>query len=224
MKIVRQSETEIVVQDSSIWIFGICAAAFLFVAYMTLSAGNHKGLAASGLLLVFAIAWLRRSTFVFDTTARMIRWRRMRYLNVLSGAIHFSDVQDIVLDSTMSGKSSVMIYRLTIVTALGRTPMSDVFKGGHDHISAMRETLLGFIAGRHNAVNPAASLPQSSGATNSDAERAAQLNEAIRGLLKQGRKIDAILLVQSTDHLDLTEATFRVNQIANKPESRSVRQ
>jgi hypothetical protein len=93
--------------------------------------------------------------------------------------------------------------------------MSDSYSGGHDRISKLRETLLGIIAAPGAQPAPAAATP-----ANPDEVLAARLNADIRVLLQQGRKVDAILLVQRTEHLDLTEATFRVNQIAHQSQSR----
>lgn len=218
MKIVSQTETQIVVRDSSLWISVLCGLGFLFVLTMTARAGNWKGMLGSGLLLLFALAWVRRSTFTFDAGAQKIRWRRLRMLRMASGEIRFSAVQDIRLDESTGGGSAanVTIYRPTIVTANGDVPMADVYSSGRDHFTRLREALLAFVRGQTPPAQPGALD------ATSDAARAAELNESIRVLLRQGRKVDAILLVQRTDHLDLTEATFRVNQVeiqmkTNKP-------
>jgi hypothetical protein len=210
MKIVSQSETQIVVRDSSLWISVLCGLGFLFVLTLTTRAGNWKGMLGSGLLLVFAMAWVRRSTFTFDASAQKIRWRRLRMFRMASGELPFSAVQDIRLDESTGGgsASNVTIYRPTIVTASGDVPMADVYSSGCDHITGLRKKLLAFVRGEPVAVSGPGAV-----ADNTDATDAAELNESIRALLQQGRKVDAILLVQRTDRLDLTEATFRVNQV-----------
>jgi hypothetical protein len=210
MKIVSQSETQIVVRDSSLWISVLCGLGFLFVLTMTTRAGNWKGMLGSGLLLVFAMAWVRRSTFTFDASAQKIRWRRLRMFRIASGELPFSAVQDIRLDESTGGgsASNVTIYRPTIVTASGDVPMADVYSSGYDHVTGLRKELLAFVRGETVAVSGPGAV-----ADNTDATDAAELNESIRALLQQGRKVDAILLVQRTDRLDLTEATFRVNQV-----------
>jgi hypothetical protein len=111
-----------------------------------------------------------------------------------------------------------MIYRLALVTRQGIVPMSDEYSSGHQQIEKVRTTIQQFI-------QPQTS-PAFSGFTpappNPDAARTATLNESVRALLKEGRKVDAILLVQRSEHLDLTEATFRVNHIENEIRSEQV--
>lgn len=208
MRIVGQTPTQIVVRDSSLWIAIICGAGFLFVFAMTAQAGNWKGMLGSSLLLVFAIAWIRRSTFTFDAGAQRIRWRRLRFFRMASGEIPFSAVQDILLEDSSSDRPNVMIYRLTIMTAGGKVPMADVYSSGREHFVRLQRSLIAFVRGQTLAAAGPGAF-----ADNPEAARAAEVNASIRSLLKQGRNVDAILLVQRTDHLDLTEATFRVNQI-----------
>lgn len=211
MKIVRQTPTEIVARDSSIWMTVIFVVWFLVMAGITVRAQNWRGFAFSFLLLLAAIAWLRRSTFTFDAARQMIFWSRLRTLRTAGGEIPFSAVQDIRIDESTGGSSasSVTIYRPTIVTASGEVPMADVYSSGHDHIVTLRNTLLAFVRGEPSADAGVGAAIQA----NPDADRAAQINQSVRALLREGRKVDAILLVQREDHLDLTEATFRVNQI-----------
>lgn len=217
MRIVRQTPTVIVVQDSSLWIAVICGLGFLLIAFLTAHAGNLKGVLCSPLLLIFALAWLRLSTFTFDAGAQMIRWRRLRVFRIASGAIPFGAVQDIRLEESSSDKANVMIYRLTIATAGGDVPMSDVYSGSRDHFDRLRQTLLAFVGGETLAAAGPGAF-----ADNPDAARAAEFSVKIRSLLREGRNIDAILLMQRTEHLDLTEATFRVNQIERLMKSEGV--
>jgi hypothetical protein len=216
MKIIRQTPTEIVVRDSTLWVAVVCGIMFLVIGGSTVQAHNWKGFAFSFLLLAFVFGWLRRSTFTFNEATRTIRWRQFRYFNVATGEIPFSSVQDIALEATTSAIGNVMTYRLALVTPQGRVPMSDSHSGRHDRISKLRDKLLAFVA---VPGSPATYAAAASG-RNPDEAHAARLNADIRVLLQQGRKVDAILLVQRTDHLDLTEATFRVNQIAHQSQSR----
>ncbi|HEX4007070.1 MAG TPA: hypothetical protein VHX60_12920 [Acidobacteriaceae bacterium] len=219
MKIVRQTNSKIVVRDSSLWIASVCGVAFLVVFFATLATRNYRGTIASGLLLVFAIAWLRRSNFVFDGPAQMVRWKRLRYLRLASGAIPFSEVLAINVESSSSDKANVLTYRLSIATTGGNVPMSDVYSSGHGAVAALQDRLQSFvIPSRAPAASPLPDAPPDQSG-DVDAQHTSQLNGSIRSLLQQGRKIDAILLVQRTDHLDLTEATFRVNQIDHQMKS-----
>jgi hypothetical protein len=69
----------------------------------------------------------------------------------------------------------------------------------------MREAILAFL-------NPGAQ--GASSASTETASGAGLADEAsIRSLLRQGRKIDAVTLLRSTERLSLTEAMRRINAI-----------
>jgi hypothetical protein len=174
MKIVRQTDSEIVVEDSS------------------------------------SLFSLHKSTYAVNAATKSIQWNRLGMTGKQAGSLAFSEVQDIVID-TRKGGNPRQPCRLSIRTAAGTLPMSAGYKMSRESAATLRDTLLTFI--RADAAQKSASAAAT---FNTDAVRTQQLNDAIRALLTQGKKIDAILLVQQSEHLDLTEATFRVNQVANQ--------
>jgi len=216
MKIVRQTESEVVVEESSHWTTILCALVSLFFLYLAAIEGLHNGYISAAIFLVFALSWLSRSAFTFDAVAKTIRWKRLSSFRISTGTIPFSSVQAIKLDPVSSDRSSVTIWRLNLVTTGGPVTMCNVDRAGHNGIASLRETLVHLVEPIGVPETPAPDVPPTD---NPDAERAAELDDSVRRLLQQGRKIDAILLVQRTDHLDLTEATFRVNRIAHNMKS-----
>lgn len=216
MKIVRQSESEVVVEESSHWTTILCALVSLFFLYLATIEGLHNGYISAAIFLFFALSWLNRSAFTFDAAAKTIRWKRLGSFRISSGTIPFSTVQAIKLDPVSSDRGSVTTWCLNLVTTNGPVTMCNVDRAGHSGIASLRETLVHLVEPIGLLETP---VPDSPSADNADAERAAELDDSVRRLLQQGRKIDAILLVQRTDHLDLTEATFRVNRIAHNMKS-----
>lgn len=216
MKIIRQTETELVAEESSHWTTILCALVSLIFLYLAVIGGMRNGYISAALFLVFALSWLSRTTFTFDATAKIIRWKRLRSFRMSSGTIPFTSVQAIQLDPVSSERGSVTTWRLNLVTAQGPVNMCSVDRAGHDRIASLRDTLVQIVQPTGQPETPESATPS---ADNPDATRAAALDEAIRKLLQQNRKIDAILLVQQTDHLDLTEATFRVNRVGKSMKS-----
>jgi hypothetical protein len=216
MKIVRQTESEVVVEESSHWTTILCALVSLFFLYLAAIEGLHNGYISAAIFLVFALSWLSRSAFTFDAVAKTIRWKRLSSFRISTGTIPFSSVQAIKLDPVSSDRGSVTTWRLNLVTTGGPVTMCNVDRAGHNGIVSLRETLVHLVEPIGVPETPAPDVPPTD---NPDAERAAELDDSVRRLLQQGRKIDAILLVQRTDHLDLTEATFRVNRIAHNMKS-----
>lgn len=217
MKIVRQTSSELVIRDSTLWLSAIFIAAALFLLYFAVFQAQRRALVAMAVMLMIALVWARRSTFTFSMATQRVDWTRLRWLRTKSGIIPFSDLQGIEMQTTTSDKG-LIIYRLALVTRQGVVPMSDEYSSGHQHIEKVRTTIQQFI-------RPAASATFSAfapAAPNPDAARTATLNDSVRSLLREGRKVDAILLVQRSEHLDLTEATFRVNHIENEIRSEKV--
>lgn len=223
MRIIRQTPTELVVRDSSLWMSAVFVGAALFVAYFAIFQGDRRAIGAAAISLLIGIAWARRSTFTFNAAAQRIKWKRLRFLTTKTGTIPFSDVHGINVESTSSDKGT-LTFRLAIATASqGTLPMSDVYSGGQQHIESLRETIQQFVKPSASGdETPDSAVTSASKPLNADAARTAALNDLVRGLLQQGRKIDAIILVRQTEHLDLTEATFRVNQVENQMRSEKV--
>jgi hypothetical protein len=224
MKIVSQTPAELVVRDSSMWLSAIFALLALMPLYIALAHNDRRAFTPAAVLLLIAFVWARRSTFTFSAATQRIEWSRLRWLRAKTGTIPFSDVQGIQIQSISSDKG-VLIYRLAIATtSQGIIPMSDEYSGGGlKRYEDLRDTLWNFVRPERptsSAFSPStATLP-----INPDAARTAALNDSIRGLLQQGRKVDAILLVRESEHLDLTEATFRVNHIESELKSSGVQQ
>lgn len=223
MKIVRQTPDELVVRDSSMWLSAIFALCALMPLYIALAHGDRRAFTPAAVLLLIAFVWARRSTFTFSAATQRIEWRRLRWLRTKTGTIPFSDVEGIQVQSISSDKG-ILIYRLAIATASqGTVPMSDEYSsGGLKGYEDLRDTLLHFV--RPERGSSAFSAATATLPRNPDAARTAALNDSIRGLLQQGRKVDAILLVRQSEHLDLTEATFRVNHIEHELKSHGVQQ
>jgi len=72
MKITRQTETELEVKDSMLWLAAIFVFVALILAYAALRSGDRRLLYASGSFLLFALLSLQKSTFVFDAGRRMV--------------------------------------------------------------------------------------------------------------------------------------------------------
>lgn len=225
MKIVGQTPSELVVRDSSMWLSAIFALFALMPLYIAVAHGDRRAFTPAAVLLLIAFVWARRSTFTFSAATQRIEWRRLRWLRARTGTIPFSDVQGIQMQSITRDKG-ILIYRIAIATtSQGIIPMSDEYSGGGSkRYEDLRDTLWNFVRPQRSTGSSTFSAATATLPVNPDAARTAALNDSIRGLLQQGRKVDAILLVRQTEHLDLTEATFRVNHIEGEIKSQNVGQ
>jgi hypothetical protein len=194
MKITRQTETDLVFEDSTYWLSTLFAGFAVLMAYAMLRSSTQRGLIGAGLLLLFAFAWLRRSTMVFDTKQRVVRWSRKRWGRTLSGSVPFDAIENVVVQNTRS-ENSAMTYRLALETKAETIPFCDPYSGGGQaRYDAMREAALKML-GRPSPAN------------------ADGLDASIRSLLHQGRTVDAVELVRASDRLTLSAARERVLQV-----------
>jgi hypothetical protein len=204
MRIVRQTEQELVVRDSMVWLSVFFALVSLPLLYAAVVHGTKGIQYPAGVFLLIALFCLRRKTFVFDARQRIVRWQGIRVLKAYSGSMPFSEITEIGTE-TMPSPRGQPLYRLTLITPQGRTPMSDGYGGGGQWFEKIREAIVAFIQQDGSSVLTETSLGGDSG-----------LDESIRSLLAQGRKIDAIALVRAREDLDLTQAVHRVEEVGKR--------
>jgi hypothetical protein len=214
MKITRQTDSEIVVADSSLAANVVLGILFLVLFALGLALRWYIIACISAPALLLTVFRLRHSTVVLNAATHSIHWTRLHITRKETGSLEFPDVQDVVLVSRHPAHPARQ-FRLSVRTATADLPVSIGYSVRKDQAATIRATLLDFI--RASAAPKPASAAS---AANTDAIRTQQLNDSICSLLRQGRKVDAILLVQQSDHLDLAEATFRVNQVASRMETK----
>jgi hypothetical protein len=203
MRITSQTPQELIVQDGSVWVSYICAASALVIIFFSIAENKINGLLTASFFLLCAIIADRRTTFTFDAMQRVVRWRGKKFLKVESGMIPFDDITDIGTEA--SDSDGVTCYRLTILTRDGVFPMAYAYTGRADAYAALRKQILDFIRpGSYTSSPPPGIL--SSGIP-------ADLEPSIRSLLAQGRKIDAVALLRSTQRIDLTDAMSRIEAL-----------
>lgn len=205
MKIVRQSDTELVLESGSLWTSVLLAIASLPLFYAATLPGEQVSVMVGIFFLVAAVILLRRTTIVFDAAAQIASWKRLHFFRVTSGSIPFAQITGIGTETT-SGSSGSTLHRLTLLTAQKPIPLSDSYSSGRDSVASLRKSLQSFMESHGHAVPilaptaPPLALP--------DPEA------AIRSLIRQGRKLDAIRLLESSRHIGMAAATQRVEDIA----------
>jgi hypothetical protein len=203
MRILRQNPQELVVQESTEWLSYIFFAVCLPLVYRAVVAVQRGFLFTAAFFLLFAIAWLRKTTVVFDAGAQMARWRKRSPFKTTEGSIPFSAITGVGTETCAGGSNGGITYRLTILTAQGATPLSDTYSGGTKRHAAIREEILRFLK-----------LDTPHSLDSSDAPVADEAS--LRSLLRQGRKIDAVTLLRESARIGLTEAVQRVNEIEER--------
>lgn len=204
MHIARQTPQQLVVVDSSRWVSAICAAFAVFAAYRTISQHQLKDLIGVAVLAIFAMIFDLRKTFTFDGAQRVVRWKGRTILKAESGEIRFDDITNIDTETTTTSNKSatITLYRLAINASGTTIPMAYNYRGVSDGYAALRRQILEFV--RPGSQSAAALM---GGAA------AESLESSLRALIRQGRKIDAIELLRSTEDLSLTDAMKHIEAI-----------
>ncbi len=145
VKVVRHTETELVVQESTFWLAALTGAAVPFLVYGTIVTGQKGTLIAAGVFLFFAFLSLSKITVVFDSVRRIADWKRFRYLRTWTASIPFDEIKDIVLQSSLSNQGGRSTYRLAILTAQGSRPFSEGYGSNRDIYTSTRTEILQFL-------------------------------------------------------------------------------
>jgi hypothetical protein len=197
MKVIRKTNQELVVADSSICVSVMLLCADVIVAYRVYVTGMWGALVVVGFLTLCAFLFWRREVVVFDAGRQQAEWKRVRAYKLDEGNIPFSGITGIGMD-TSSAKNNQLVYRLTMLTGDKPVPLSDVFRGDKERCDSVRAEILAFLH-----------LEDGGGVLDARATH----DNAIEALLRQGRKVDAIELVRASEKIGLAEAAGIVNGI-----------
>jgi hypothetical protein len=207
MRVVRQSPTELVVKDSSVWLTALFAG---FAVVMTAAVGFSQPikLLAPAVFLLFGTITARSSTFSFDGMQRTVRWSGFRPFKAESGAILFDEIDDVVVEVS-SGGNGAIAYRLALKTRQGLVPMAYAYSGSRDGYAALRRQILAFVKPGLQHEPPASHVEGIP----------VDLASSIASLLQQGRSIDAVALLRTREKISLAEAKKRVDAVNTKGRS-----
>jgi len=206
MHALRKTNQELVFVDSTIWLAILLLGFSIFAAYRSYVQSSRGGFLAVGFLLLFSFLFWRKEIVTFDAGRQQAEWKRRRAFKVASGTVPFSEITGIGMETT-TASHGVLTYRLTILTRDEPVPMSDVYSGNQGHYESIRQEILAFLHLDSDQAKSAQGAPLVGGIDD---------EASVVSLLKQGRRIDAIQLVRSTQKIGLAEATDHVAHILEK--------
>ncbi|MGA2351200.1 MAG: hypothetical protein ABSF70_12265 [Terracidiphilus sp.] len=145
MHILRKTNEELVIVDSSIWVsfFLSCVALLFLYRTMVIRAGSVYYLVA-GFIGLFALLFWRKEVINFDSGRQQAMWNRHRLFRIACGTVPFSDIAGIGLE-TSSAKNNVLVYRLVILTSHGSFPISDNYAGNLQNFERVEREILEFL-------------------------------------------------------------------------------
>ena len=144
MRITRQTAQELVIEESTIWMAGVIFVAFLVFLCISIISGKTQMLYGAAVFLLGSCYFWRSETVVFDAGRATAVWTRRRFLSVATGSIPFRAINGIEIESTRGARGGIT-YRLTILSAQGRIPMSDSFGAPLARYESIRESIGDFM-------------------------------------------------------------------------------
>jgi hypothetical protein len=196
MRVTRHTATELVLEDSCIWIAGVLAIVSLPFFYAGVLADSKTGYYATGaLFLLLALPATRKSRFVFDARERVVRWRNFLIFRTSVGNLAFDDIRGIEIES-FSSEGNSFTYRLTILTSDKPVPLSSAYRPGKEKHTNLKKTIATFL-----------NLEIGSQESTMD------VDPSVVELVRAGRKVAAIELLRSMKKMSLLDAKRIVDEI-----------
>ncbi len=144
------------------------------------------GLVLAGCLVAFF--GIERA--IFDCDRREIRWSKRKLFRHRSGRLSFDEVAAVTLE-TLSSSESVPAARVVLLTETGKLALTDHYSGSPLLWRPILERIEAIL----------------------DLGSEGSLEESLRSLMAQGRKIDAIRLLRSERSLSLEEAKAHIDKL-----------
>jgi hypothetical protein len=215
MHIKSETPEKLVVVDGTLWMSIPFAFGFVYMLYKYLVSettqpaghhtGNHWNILAPIIMGLFMWASAQHTRFVFNARRRTVEWHRMKNFFFSSGTIPFDDVTDISIGTTTTDKGG-KVHWLSVVTKQGECSMSNGYSG-FGNFEKMRQRILEFVMGKAAAQAAAAERPD-------------ELTSSLRALVAQGRKIEAIELLRTSEGGGLAEAKARIDALQAEMKAR----
>lgn len=144
MRVTRQSQNELVLVDSGLWLAAILAIAAIPLLCVAVVKSKPANVFAGGLFLLSAFLCSRKSTFTFDREHKVVRWRVLRYFGATAGVIPFEQINNVGIETAWSTQRATN-YRLTLLTGRGGTPMNAFYGPGKQKYAVLRDQILQFL-------------------------------------------------------------------------------
>ena len=199
MKILKDTHSELVVEENSVLLRGMMVVAVLclfgsaalYFGQETPDMQKVKGLLfTSAFFAAFFVIFYEKSVFIFDRTGQWLRWKRYRLFRHRNGQLSFGQLESVLLQTQIGNSQGKPSRRVVLQTHEGELPLTITYDASDEN-----ET----IAQRIREL-----LKQSPETLVSD---------SVEALVRQGRTIDAVRLLRTEDSLSLTEAKARVEKI-----------
>lgn len=198
-KINKDDKNELIIEVTSRFEKWVGSGALLFLGFPIVQFFLGKRLNEERLMgfiggavvcgLIYLVAY-EESVFIFDSSTRLLTWRRKRSLSTKQGTLSFSRIKQVILQSSIGNRKHAPKHRVTLLTEDGELPVS--------------------IAYEHHEINQkiAERIRSRLGLAPDDL-----MIDSIKSLVERGFDLEAIRLLREKQGLSLTEAKNQITQM-----------
>jgi hypothetical protein len=183
---VKEEQGRLILSDDMYVVTGICVVSALVCIWKALADGDYELLAGAGLFSLASFFTWRADRFTFDPHSRTVTWTRSIRWRKEAGSRPFDAISQVRLEMTSRKQSG--LWRIVLDTNTGVIPLVPSFSGSRQSWEPIAQKIRAVI-GLPDPVDP--------------------LVRDLEGLLKQGRRVEAILMhgtVTGAGHADSKRA------------------
>jgi hypothetical protein len=177
---VKEDHGHLVLTDSMYLIALTCAGGAAICAWQAIAKGEHSLWAGAVMFLLAGFITWRADRFDFDPHSKRVNWTRWIRWKKETGSLPFGAILDIRLEMTSRNRSG--LWRIVFDMSTGPMPLLSSFSGSRSDWEVVAQKIRA-VLGKADPVNT--------------------LERDLRGLIKTGRRIDAILM-----HGTVTQAPY----------------
>jgi hypothetical protein len=177
---IKEDRGHLILTDSMYLIAAACAGGGAICAWQAIAKNEYSLWAGAIMFLLAAFITWRADRFEFDPHAKRVNWTRWIRWKKETGSLPFGAILDIRLEMTSRNRSG--LWRIVFDTSTGQMPLLSSFSGSRRDWEAVAQKIRA-VLGR--------------------ADPADALERDLKGLIKTGRRIEAILM-----HGTVTQAPY----------------
>ena len=190
---IKQEHGDLILTDSMYLIAAVCAVGGAICAWQAIAQDEYS-LWTGAVMFLFAgfITW-RADRFDFDPHLKRVNWTRWVRWQKETGSLPFGAISDVRLEMTSRNRSG--LWRIVFDTPTGPMPLLSSFSGSRSDWEAAARQIRTILA-----------MP----------DPADPLERDLKGLIKAGRRIEAILMHGTVTQVPYADSKRAIDELETR--------
>jgi hypothetical protein len=190
---IQQEHGQLVLTDSMYLIALTCAAGGAICAWQAIARDEYSLWAGAVMFLCAAFITWRADRFEFDPHSKRVNWTRWIRWKKETGSLPFGAILDIRLEMTARNRSG--LWRIVFDTSTGQMPLLSSFSGSRSDWEVVARKIRA-VLGKPDPIDT--------------------LERDLRGLIKTGRRIEAILMHGTVTQASYADSKRAIEELENR--------